>query len=574
MTRAAKRGLLIVGIVVATLMVVSFAARLARRPARATVLEMFVEGEIPEQSAHDALTRFFGGDQLTLADHIEALSKAKRDDRISGLFLSVDRNDLGWGRTQELRDAIRDFRDSGKWAVAYLETAGEFSPGNKEYYLATACEAIWLAPPGDINLVGIRAEMPFLRGAFDKLDIYPDYDSIGKYKSAKDLFTDRTMTAAHRESMDRIVGSLYGQLTAGLAEGRHKNEEEIRTIIDGGPYIGPKALEAGLVDALGYHDEVEAHLREKNGGTLPKIKVGRYLKNGRYFDRGVKVAVIYGTGAVVRGEGGHDPLTGSGAFGSDTVAEAIREAREDGSIEAIVLRVQSPGGSYVASDVVWREVKRTKGIKPIVVSMGDVAASGGYFVSMAADRIVAEPATLTASIGVVAGKFVTTGFWNKIGITSDSVQRGRHATYFSNDRQYTEEERGLFQEWLGRIYKDFVTKVAEGRGRTYDEIHAIAQGRVWSGQDAIERGLVDEPGGLMTAIRAALKLARKDPEARVEIVEYPEAEGLFDRFLGDSNGTRGTIDQVRARIRGVLEDGPLPTPGEMVLRMPYEPRIR
>jgi protease-4 len=557
-------------------MVVSFAARLARRPARATVLHMTIEGEIPEQSAHDVLSRFFGGDQLTLADHLEAIAKAKQDDRISGLFLSVDRNDLGWARTQELRDAIAEFRAAGKWAVAWLETAGEFSPGNKEYYLATACESIWLAPPGDINLVGLRAEAPFLRGALDKLDIYPDYASIGKYKSAKDLFTDRTMTEAHRESMDRLVASLYGQLTAGIAAGRNKSEDEVRAIIDGGPYIGPKALQAGLVDGLGYYDEVEETLRGKNGGTLPKIRTGRYLRNGRWFDRGTKIAVIYGTGAVVRGEGGHDALTGAGAFGSETVAATIREAREDGSIAAIVLRVQSPGGSYVASDLVWREVKRTRGVKPIVVSMGDVAASGGYFVSMAADRIVAEPATLTASIGVVAGKFVTTGFWNKIGVTSDAVQRGRHATYFSADQPYTPEERVLFQEWLERIYTDFVTKAAAGRGKSFEAIHRIAQGRVWSGQDAMEHGLVDEAGGLMAAIRAALRLANRDPEGRVQIVEYPEPEGLFDRFLGgdDDNGARGALARVRSRIRGVIEDGPAPSPGETVLRMPYEPLIR
>lgn len=573
MTRSARRGLTIVGIVIATLLVVSLAARLARRPARATVLEMIVEGEIPEQASHDALTRFFGGDRLSLADHLEALAKARQDDRISGLLLSIDHNDLGWARTQELRDAIGEFRAAGKWAVAWLETAGEFSPGNKEYYLATACESIWLAPPGDINLVGLRAESPFLRGALDKLDIYPDYASIGKYKSAKDLFTDKTMTEAHRESMDRLVASLYGQLTAGIAAGRNRTVEEVRAIIDGGPYIGPKALEAGLVDGLGYYDEVEDRLREKNGGALPKIKTGRYLKNSRWFDRGTKIAVVYGTGAVIRGEGGHDPLTGTGAFGSDTVGQAIRDAREDGSIAAIILRVQSPGGSYVASDLVWREVKRTRGVKPIVVSMGDVAASGGYFVSMAADRIVAEPATLTGSIGVVAGKFVTTGFWNKIGITSDSVQRGRHATYFSTDQPYTAEERALFQEWLERIYKDFVGKAADGRGSTFDEIHQIAQGRVWSGQDALERGLVDETGGLLAAARAALRLADRDPDGRFKIVEYPEPEGLFDRIMGEGS-TRGVLTRVRERVTGILEDGPAPSPGETVLRMPFEPRIR
>ena len=572
MSRGGKIALVVVGIVIASLVLVVVAAQLARRPAPDSVLELRLDGSIPEQTSSDPLTRWIAGHPLGLTDYLDVLRRARDDGRIKGALVVIERPDLGFGRIQELRDALRDFQSGGKWATCYLETAGEFSSGNKEYYLASACGEIWMAPPGDVNLIGVRAEVPFLRGTFDLLGIYPDYDHIGKYKTAKNLFTDTTMTPAYRESMDQLVGRLYAQLVAGIGEGRKMSEAEVKALVDRGPFLGPQALEAKLVDGLGYRDQVEDHLRERNGGRLPLMKAGRYLKAGRFYDRGARIAVIYGIGSVSRGESDSDSMTGSATMGSDTIAKAIREAREDASIKAIVLRVDSPGGSYVASDLIWREVSRTRGVKPIVVSMGDVAASGGYFVSMAADRIVAEPGTLTASIGVLAGKFVTTGFWNKLGITSDAVQRGRHATYFSGDQKYTPEERVLFQQWLERIYKDFVGKVAQGRGKTYDEIHAIAQGRVWSGQDALDLGLVDELGGLPTALRRALELAKLDPDARAQIVPMPEPGGILDHFF-ESGDTAVGLAGLRARIRRLIEDGPYPV-GERVLSLPYVPVIR
>jgi protease-4 len=571
MSKSGKRALFIVGTLVAGLVAVAFMVRMSSQPAAGSVLELTLDDDIPDHVEVEGLAQMFGGRKLTLRDYLEALRLARDDRRIKGLLVAIDGPGAGSAKLQELRDAILDFQKGSKWAVAYLETAGEFSPGNRDYYLATSCGSIWLAPPGDINLVGMRAEPPFIRGALDLLGIVPDMDHIGKYKSAMNTITDKEMNEAFRESMEALVGSIYGQVKRGIAKGRKMTEEQVAALIDNGPYIGPRALQAGLVDTLGYRDELEKSLKQKNGGSLPLVKVGQYLKAGRFYTRGPKVALIYGLGGVARGENQTNPVTGEMTMGSDTTAEAIKKAREDPSIKAIVFRVDSPGGSYIASDVIYHQVALTKGVKPIVVSMGDVAGSGGYFVSMGADKIVAEPATITASIGVLAGKLVTTGFWNKVGITFDSVQRGRHATFFSTSEKYTPEEREIFAGWLDRIYKDFVGKAAKGRGKSYDEIHAVAQGRVWSGEDALRLGLVDELGGLSTAMRRALVLAHLDPEARVHLVVMPEAKSWFSQFWGGEE-TRTPYASLQRQVRKLIEEGPSIEP-DGVLSMPYVPVV-
>jgi protease IV len=571
MSKSGKRALFVVGVLVAGLMAIAFMVRMSSQPAAGSVLELTLDDDIPDHVEVEGLSQIFGGRKLTMRDYLEALSLARDDRRIKGLLVAIDGPGAGSAKLQELRDAILDFQKGGKWAVAYLETAGEFSPGNRDYYLATSCGSIWLAPPGDINLTGMRAEPPFIRGTLDLLGIVPDMDHIGKYKSAMNTITDKQMNEAFRESIEALVGSIFDQVKQGIAKGRRMTGEQVAALIDDGPYVGPRALQAKLVDTLGYRDELEASLKEKNGGSLPLVKVGQYLKAGRLYTRGPKIALIYGLGGVARGENHTNPVTGEMTMGSDTTAEAIKKAREDDSIKAIVFRVDSPGGSYVASDVIYHQVTLTKGVKPIVVSMGDVAGSGGYFVAMGADKIVAEPATITASIGVLAGKLVTTGFWNKVGITFDAVQRGRHATFFSTATKYTPEEREIFAGWLDRIYKDFVGKAAKGRRKTYDEIHAVAQGRVWSGEDALRLGLVDEMGGLTAAISRALVLAHLDPAARVQIVVMPEAKSWFSQFWSGQD-TRTPYASLQRQVRRLIEEGPSIEP-DGVLSMPYVPVV-
>jgi protease-4 len=504
---------------------------------------------------------------------VEGILGAKDDRRIKGLLLTIDGTTIGLAKIQELRDAVLEFRKSGKWAAAFMETVGEFSPGTKEYYLATSCDTIWIAPSGDVSLTGVRLEVPFIRGSLDKLGIYPDFDHIGKYKTFKNLITDTSMTPAYRESMEAVADGFYGQVRAGIAAGRGLSAAQVSSLIDRGPFTGPRAFEAKLVDNLGYRDQLETHLKEKNGGVLPIITLRSYLRSGRLYDGGTRVALIYAMGAVARGESGYDPIVAGPIMGSDTLAEAIKKAREDASIKAIVLRVDSPGGSYVASDLIWHQVALTRGVKPVVASMSDVAASGGYFVAMGADRIIAEPATLTGSIGVLAGKFVTRGFWEKLGVTREAVQRGRHAAFYSGSARYTPEERAIFEQWLRRIYLDFVEKAAKGRDKSFGQIDAIAQGRVWTGEDAMRLGLVDEIGGLALAISRALERAGVEPTGRANLVVFPPPKGLLQELLGGGEETRSTLDVLAADVRRALEEGPARGP-ESALEMPFVPSMR
>ena len=573
MTRSGRRGLIIAGVLVIGLLGIGLVARRAGQPRSGSVLEVVLDDPIADLAPENPFGVFFGGKPLATRDYIEAILRAKDDPRINGLLLTLKTPGAGFAKVQEIRQAIREFHDAGKWTVAWTETAGEFGPGTGLYYFATACETIWLAPPGDVNLTGLRAEVPFIRGALDKLKVYPDFGQRGKYKNAMNFFTHASMTEAHRESMEALLDGLYRQIRQGIAEARNMSDDEVGALIDQGPFIGPRALEARLVDRLGYRDELIDWLREKNGGHLPMVKTRKYLKSGRYWDSGARIALIFGVGNVGRGENAADPITGSMLMGSDTVAAAIRDAREDDSVRAIILRVDSPGGSYVASDVIWREVKLTKGVKPIVVSMSDVAASGGYFVSMAADRIIAEPGTITASIGVLSGKLVTRDLYAWIGVTSDAVQRGHNASFYSDETKYTDDERVRFDEWLDRIYHDFVGKVAEGRGKTFDEIHAIAQGRVWIGEDALRLGLVDELGGLETAVRRAAELAQIPVGDPVELVEMPAPKSFFQELISRDDDAAAAVSAIRENFRAVIEEGRLPVVEKGILEMPYVPRI-
>lgn len=572
MTKATRRGMIIISIIVAGLMVIGYMARGARRPAPGSVLEMYIGGNIPEWLGDESLFDVLGSRELILRDYLEAIERARTDGRINGLLVTIDAPALGFARLQEVRDAVLRFRESGKWATAYMETAGEFSPGNSAYYLASAFSSIWLAPPGDVNLTGLRAEVTFVRGALDKLKVVPEMDHIGDYKNAMNFFTHKAMTPEHREAIDALLEAYYRQMRRGIAAGRGMDDGEVVDLIDRGPFLGPQALDLHLVDRLGYRDELEAHLKGENGGTLPLIPLRRYLKDGRYYDQGPRVALIYGVGSVQRGENSYNPITGEMVMGSDTIVRAFKEAREDPSIKAIVFRIDCPGGSYVASDLIWHEVSLTTAVKPVVVSMGNLAGSGGYFVAMAAHRIVAEPGTITASIGVLAGKFITTELWDSLGITSDAVQRGRHATFFSREVGYSPEEKAIFRGWLERIYNDFVGKAAAGRGMTFDEVHAVAQGRIWAGEDALEIGLVDELGGLRAAVRGALELAGEDPDSRASLMVLPRPKNWLQKLRDrDQRGVR-LVDRLRVEIERILDDGGAPGP-ERVLEMPFIPIV-
>ncbi|MGH9670893.1 MAG: signal peptide peptidase SppA, partial [Terriglobales bacterium] len=439
----------------------------------------------------------------------------------------------GMAQVQEVRDAVARFRAKKKFAIAYSETFGEFQNGGRAYYLATAFDEIWLQPSGDVNLTGIMLEPMFRRGTFDKLGLRFRGGQRYEYKNAFNTYVEKKFTPAHREAMESIVKSWYSQMVRGIGAARKISEEETRAAIDRGPFLGQEAVDAKLVDRLAYRDEVMDEAKKRAGEGAERMALGKYLERaGRPHDEGQTIALIYGAGAVVRGKNGFSPLTGEMTMGSDSVAAAFRSAIDDKDVKAILFRVDSPGGSYVASDTIWREVERArKAGKPVIVSMGDLAGSGGYFVAMSADKIVAQPGTITGSIGVLGGKMLTSGFWDKIGISWDEVHAGANATMWTGTHDYSPAEWQRFEGFLDRIYSDFTTKVAAGRKLTKEEVLKIAKGRIYTGEDAKAIGLVDELGGFDTALRLAKQAAKIPDSEEVKLRTYPRPRTLGEVLL-------------------------------------------
>ncbi len=435
-----------------------------RVPAR-TLLEVNLEGGLLERLPADPLAQLMLRGRPTLRSVVDALEKAGDDPKVTGLVATLGAGSLGIAQAQEVRDAVLAFRAKKKTAVAFAETFGEFGPGNGGYYLATAFDEIYLQPSGDVGLTGIIATHPFLRGTLDKLGVVPRMDHRYEYKNAMNLFTEKKFTPAHKEATSRLLASVFGQMVKGIAEGRKLGEDEVKTIFDNGPYLGQEAVDAKLVDGLAYRDEVYEKAKSKAGKDAKLLFLGQYLERaGRPHEKGKTVALVYGVGGVSRGKDDYDPLGGSFRMGSDTVAAAFRDAVEDKDVKAILFRVDSPGGSYVASDTIWRETVRAKKAgKPVIVSMGDVAASGGYFVSMAADKIVAQPGTITASIGVLGGKMLTSGLWDKVGLGWDEVHTSANGTMWTDIRDYTPAEWARFQ---AMARPDLRGLHEQGRGRS------------------------------------------------------------------------------------------------------------
>jgi protease-4 len=547
------------------------------------LLEADLERPIPEYVPDHPIAKAFEGEEPTTRDVIDALDEAARDDRVVGLVARIGAAPIGLAQVQEIRDAVSRFRDSGKPAVAWAETFGEFGPGNGAYYLASAFDEIYLQPSGDVGLTGLMYESPFIKGLFDKLEIVPRMDHRYEYKNAMNFYTETKFTDAHREAMKKLMDSQFGQMVSGIAKGRGLTEDQVRKTFDDGPFLGQQAVDAKLVDGLLYRDEVYAKAREKAGQNAKLLYLQKYLERaGRPHDSGPKVALIYGVGAVERGTGGFSPISG-GTMGSDTVAGAFRAAREDDDVKAIVFRVDSPGGSYVASDTIWRETQLArKAGKPVIVTMGNLAGSGGYFVAMGADKIVAQPGTITASIGVLGGKLLTNGFWGKIGVTYDEVHTSQNGTMFTSSEDYTPKEWDKFQQWLDRVYVDFTTKVAEGRKLDKAKVLEIAKGRIWTGEDALGLGLVDALGGFDVALKLAKEAAKIPASEDVKLVVFPRKKSFFEaltqRTPDNSEGEAWAAlavelaDDLRPAVETLHQLGLTPEPPAVLSMPPLRPR--
>lgn len=540
-----------------------------------SVLWLRVPANLAERPPDDLFGQLVG-QRDTVGAVVMALRKAKVDSRIQAVVLVPPLQQGLWGKVQDLRDAVLDYRTSGKPIVAHLEYGGGL-----QYYLAAACDEIFLTPTSPLDLVGVARYELFARQALDKVGTYPDMLHAGDFKTAANVYTEDTFTPFHREMSESLNRDLYDQLVAGIGEGRGMSSAAVRAIIDEGPFLPADAVARGLVDGLAYEDELVDRLsRELDADADDGLEVVAY-RDYRNVDPGYlglgggpSIAVVYAVGTITYGGSGVDSA-GSDVVGSAGMVEAIRSAREDESIEAIILRIDSPGGAAVASDIIWREVSLARRDKPVIASMSDVAASGGYYLAMPADVIVAQPATLTGSIGVVGGKFAMGGSFDKLGITVETVANGRMADMNSVVTPYSDEARARVQEQIDSIYEEFVNRAANGRAMSRDAVHAVAQGRVWTGQQARTVGLVDELGGLATAVEVAKDRAGIDADQEVTLVAFPRPRSFIE-ILGSSLDVRSGLftarwlDSPAARLQtAVATPLRLFRPGEPLALMPF-----
>lgn len=514
-----------------------------------TILKADFEKNYAETVPEDPLGRLVLRKTPLLQDVVAALARASEDRRVAVLVAKVGASEMKLAKIQEIRDAVLRFRSKGKKAFAYAETFGEFGPGNHAYYLATAFDKVYLQPSGDIGLTGLSSRTPFLRELLDKVGVNPRLAHRKEYKSAPYMFTQTGYIEPHREADRAVLESMQSQIVDGIARSRGFTADEAAAKVAKGPFSAKQALLDNLVDGLLYRDHVLEEAKKAAGGSSNTLSLSEYLKRaGSPYTGRQKIALIHGVGMIARGQSRYLPL-GRRVMGSETVAGAFREAVEDKSIKAIIFRINSPGGSYVASDAIWREVVRArKEGKPVIASMSELAGSGGYFVAMAADRIIAHPGTITGSIGVVSGKMVTSEMWNKLGVHWGEIFTHENAGLWSTTENYSPEQWEKVQSWLDEIYEDFVAKAAEGRNLDIHKVREVAKGRIWSGQDAKELGLVDELGGFEQAVQAAKAAAGIAAEEKIELKSFPVKRPLWKRLLFGMPESRDARQDISAEI--------------------------
>lgn len=576
--------LFLVGIIVIALLAESFG-----KPSvpENSVLVLRVAGDLPDYSPEDPMAKLIGISQPpSFSSLLTQLRKAKVDSRIGAVMLDIDFPGIGWAKAEELREAIKDFRASGKPAYAFMEIGT-----NKEYFIATAAEKIFLPPSGDLYVNGFAAEAMYYKGSLDKLGIETDVIRIGEYKTAPEQYTRKDMSPAQKEVINAILDEYFARYSGAIAESRKKSVEDVKAIIDNAPYHAADAQQQGLIDGASYRDQVFEELKNrlgyKEGDKIRTIGGGDYREipsDSLGLNNGERIAVIYASGAINVGHSNRSPFGGE-MIGSDTLVKAINDAADDSTIKAIVLRVDSPGGSALASDLMWHALENAKAKKPIVVSMADVAASGGYYISCNANKIVAQPSTITGSIGVFLGKPVLKGFYDWLGVSNEYVMRGKNAGIFRETEHWTDDERKKMQSQADKIYyTDFVPKVAKGRGKTDEQVNSVGQGHVWTGTQAKERGLVDEFGGLEKAIEVAKQLANLPADKDVKRVAFPEPRPFFETLFSSEDDTFANAKAQEELLKALPEDTRRAfrfasffdqmKNGEAMLFMPYELEIK
>jgi protease-4 len=538
------------------------------------VLVLDLNAGVVETAPESPFAQLEVGHAFVLKDLVETLDRAARDPKVTALVARLDSGSYGMAKAQEIRDAILAFRKSNKRTVLFSTGLGESSNGTIPYYIASAFQEIWLQPSGDIGLTGFIAESPFFKGTLDLLGVKAEFGARHEYKSAIEIFTQTKFTKESRESRQLLLDSWTRQTISGIAAGRSLSVDQVKSLIDHAPLLAEEAKKGGLIDRLAYWDEVEKAVTE---GGSKLVNLHRYAARLETEPNAVKVALIYGVGAVQRGGDENGPLADGKVMSSERITKAFRDAVKDPEVKAILFRIDSPGGSYGASDSIWREVGNARAAgKPVIVSMSDVAASGGYFAAMAADRIIAEPGTITGSIGVFMGKMVLTDLWKKLGVSWDEIHTGQNANVWSSNNPFTPTEWERANAILDQIYGDFTQKAQQGRKLKAEDMDKIARGRVWPGDEAMRIGLVDQNGGFATAIVQIRELARLPSQMPVTLVQFPHVKQPLDYLLeiaqsgqipDDMTGTFATLTQLKTLMAVLKPLSSLMTTDQSELRM-------
>lgn len=567
-------GILLVALTVFVLLLALL--RLGERPpsiSDGSTLVVELGGAIPEQPALSFPFPLPGARApMTVHEVWDLLRIAAADPRIEAVAFFPRGVSTGWGRLREIHDCLHKFTESGKPLVAFLR-----HPGGQDYYLATAADHIYMLREDLLNVKGLRAELIFLRQTMDKLGIELEVEHAGRYKDAADMFTRTSMSPETREVMDSVLDLLYGDFVETVAKGRGLEAGQIRAALDEGPFLSTQAVEKGLVDELLFEDEMFERLRKRLGQEkIRKLPHRTYMKVPAAvvgLDGGSRVALVVGEGSIMGG-GGQDGLWEEGVLRSRSFIRLLRKVGNDSQIKGVILRINSPGGDAIASDEILREVRLLRDKKPLVISMSDMAASGGYFIAMTGDPIVAYPNTFTGSIGVIYGKLNLRGLYDKLGIRKQYLTRGRFADIDSDYKPLSEPARAKLREGIDAVYDSFLDRVVEGRNRDIEEIRPLAEGRVWLGSQARDNGLIDELGGLDRAIELVKERAGIPPDEEIRLVPYPPKRSVFQYLFEQFEQSEQSA--IASELRGLLNglDVRLLMEGGILKLMPYTIDVR
>jgi protease-4 len=564
-------GVLLVGFTLLVLVfaAVRFAGSYANRPASVaedSTVVLDLSGDVPERLPAEIPIPILESQRgMSVLQVWDTFRRAATDSRVRGILFEPHGLDIGWAKMEEIHDEIVKFRKSGKPIVTFLR-----NPTAREYYLASATDKIFIAPEDSLDFKGLRAESMYFKQTLDKLGVKAEVIHAGKYKDAGDIFTQTSMSPETREVLNGVLDQYYGNLIATVAEGRKKQPDAVRALMDDGPFLARDALAGGLVDSLGYEDQAVGDLQTRlKQSELKRVSARAYVK-GLLPAGGNRIALIVGQGEITAGSGNEsaddESFTGTGFI------KLLKQVESDSSIQGVIMRIDSPGGDAVASDDILHEVKNLSKKKPLVISMSDTAASGGYYVSVTGDPIIAYPNTLTGSIGVIFARFALRGLYDKIGVDAQILTRGKNADIDSAYVPLSDAERQKLAGQIDAFYRAFVSHVADGRKKTFDQIEPLAQGRVWVGAQAKENGLVDQLGGLDRAVEILKERAHMPASERVTLVPYPGRRSIFDQVFSRADPAA----EVQLRLEKILGKLPLQALSErgFLKVMPYSISVR